>query len=79
VEEKSKFLNVFLSEIAPSLFPNLFPYATLHDCRNEKDYYLPNHEVLLQQKQDLISEYVQKIQNKTNEIDNNLKKYDFLH
>ncbi|MCT7649134.1 hypothetical protein [Aliarcobacter butzleri] len=79
VEEKAKFLNEFLSEIAPSLFPNLFPYATLHDWRNEKDYYLPNHEVLLQQKQDLISEYEQKIQNKTNEIDNNLKKYDFLH
>lgn len=79
IEEKAKFLNEFLSEIAPSLFPNLFPYATLHDWQNEKDYYLPNHEVLLQQKQDLISEYEQKIQNKTNEIDNNLKKYDFLH
>lgn len=79
VEEKAKFLNEFLSEIAPSLFPNLFPYATLHDWRNEKDYWLPNHEVLLQQKQDLITEYKQKIQDKTNEIDNNLKKYDFLH
>lgn len=79
VEEKAKFLNEFLSEIAPSLFPNLFPYATLHDWRNGKDYWLPNHEVLLQQKQDLISEYEQKIQNKTNEINNNLKKYSFLH
>ena len=79
VKEKAKFLNEFLSEIAPSLFPNLFPYTTLHDWRNEKDYWLPNHEVLLQQKQDLITEYEQKIQNKTNEIDNNLKKYDFLH
>lgn len=79
VEEKAKFLNEFLSEIAPSLFPNLFPYATLHDWRNEKDYWLPNHEVLLQQKQDLITEYEQKIQDKKNEIDNNLKKYDFLH
>lgn len=79
VKEKAKFLNEFLSEIAPTLFPNLFPYSTLHDWRNEKDYWLPNHEVLLQQKQDLITEYEQKIQNKTKEIDNNLKKYDFLH
>ncbi|MDD2290927.1 MAG: hypothetical protein PHV52_01500 [Aliarcobacter sp.] len=79
VKEKAKFLNEFLSEIAPSLFPNLFPYATLHDWRNEKDYWLPKHEVLLQQKENLIKEYEQKIQNKTNEINNNLKKYSFLH
>lgn len=79
VKEKAKFLNEFLSEIAPNIFPNLFPYATLHDWRNEKDYWLPNHEVLLKQKEDLISEYEQKIGNKINEINNNLKKYDFLH
>lgn len=79
VEEKAKFLNEFLSEIAPSLFPNLFPYATLHDWRNEKDYWLPNHKSLLEEKENLISEYKQKIESKTNEIVNNLKKYDFLH
>ena len=78
-EEKAKFLNEFLSEIAPTLFPNLFPYATLHDWRNEKNYWLPNHEVLLQQKEDLISEYEQKIENKIKEINNNLKEYNFLH
>lgn len=79
VKEKAKFLNEFLSEIAPSLFPNLFPYATLHDWKNEKYYWLPNHEVLLKQKEDLISEYEQKIGHKINEINNNLKEYDFLH
>ena len=79
VKEKAKFLNEFLLEIAPSLFPNLFPYATLHDWRNKKDYWLPKHEVLLQQKEDLIKEYEQKIEKKIEEINNNLKKYDFLH
>jgi hypothetical protein len=79
VKDKSKFLNEFLSEVAPSLFSNLFPNSTQNKWKEEEEYWLPNHKSLIEDKQSLIQEYEQKLQKKEKEIISNLKQYSFLH
>lgn len=79
VGEKGKFLKEFLTVVAPSLFPEFFPFSTAFKWKENKDYWLPNHEKLLREKESLEKEYAKKLSEKSIEIDTNLNEYSFLH
>lgn len=78
-ESKRKFLNEFLSKIAPSISPELFPFSTTFSWKENKDYWLPNHKNLLDEKKSIKVEYDKKLESKDDEIFRNGKKYSFLH
>lgn len=78
-ESKGTFLDEFLSKIAPSLFPKLFPFSTTFKWKENKDYWLPNHKNLLEEKESIEVEYMKKLESKDNEISVNAKKFFFLH
>src|SRR5690606_19221619 len=47
--------------------------------KQNQDYWLPNHNELLNDKELIDKEYKAKISSKEKEIESNLKKYSFLH
>jgi len=79
VEDKGKFLKEFLIQVAPSLFEDLFPYSTAFKWKNDDNYWLPQHKILLTEKELLETGYKQKITEKHQEIEDNKQKYSFLH
>lgn len=79
IESKGDFLNTFLTNIAPDILPELFPYSTTFDWKQNEEYWLPNHKKLLNEKKSLEKDYEEKIKVKDNEVEQNLKHYSFLH
>lgn len=79
MESKGDFLNTFLINIAPDILPELFPYSTTFDWKQNEEYWLPNYQKLLNEKKSLEKDYEEKIKLKDNEFDENLKRYSFLH
>ncbi len=79
IEKKGDFLKSFLMDIAPSVFSDIFPFATTFCWKNEEEYYLPNQKKIIEEKELIIKEYEQKILEKDKEIKDNALKYSFLH
>ena len=76
---KEKILIPLLKEIRPSIVPELFPESTRFAWKNEVDYWLPNHEILLDKRTEIEKEYADKLKHVNDEIDVNMGKYSFLH
>jgi len=79
LKDKSNFLIEFLSKIAPSFYPELFPYSTTFSWKEQKEYWLPGYSKLLEEKSNITWEYKKKIEENENKIENNRSKYSFLH
>ncbi len=79
IKEKSDFLLEFLTKVAPSIYPELFPFSTTFNWKDLKEYWLPNHSNLLSDKSNIQKEYEKKIKECDKIIDSNLTKFLFLH
>lgn len=79
IKDKGKFLIDFLSNVATDLYPELFPYSTTFSWKNEQEYWLPNHSILLKNKSDIQQEYEEKLLKGENDIIENLENFSFLH
>lgn len=79
IKEKGHFLDDLLTKIYPSIFPELFPFSITSDWRNKKEYWLPNHSNLLEQKSKIQNEYEIKLKKSDLEIEKNIKHFSFLH
>ncbi|WP_128755190.1 hypothetical protein [Aquimarina sediminis] len=79
LEDNSDFILEFLQSIAPTAHPSLFPNSNQKKWTNKTEYALPNHLNLLNEKELIFKEYQRKIKQKEIEIEENLKKYGFLH
>ncbi|AUC80665.1 hypothetical protein [Lacinutrix sp. Bg11-31] len=79
IEDKANFLLEFLSKIAPSIFPGLFPYSTTFDWRKQEEYWLPNFAELLDDKKVIEKDYKEKLARNASKIITNNKKHGFLH
>lgn len=79
IESKGDFINTFLTNIAPDILPELFPFSTTFDWKKNEEYWLPNHQKILNEKKSLEKDFEEKIKLKNNEVDQNLKHYSFLH
>ncbi len=79
IKSKADFLNDFLLNIAPELLPEIFPFSTKFSWKNNEAYWVPNHKQLLTEKIEIENEYRKKLKEKEKQIDNNIKKFEFLH
>lgn len=79
IQDKTNFLLEFLSKVAPTYYPALFPYSTTFNWKNQEEYWLPKHSKLLEEKSQLQVDFDKKIEESQNKIDQNLKKFSFLH
>ncbi len=79
ISEKKDFLYDFLTKLGPDLIPELFPFSTKFGWKQNREYWLPNHNQILNEKELLVKEYEAKITSINKEIESNLKKYSFLH
>jgi len=79
LKDRSNFLIEFLSKVAPSFYPELFPYLTTFSWKEQKEYWLPGHSKLLEEKSNITKEYKKKIEESENKIEVNRSKHSFLH
>lgn len=79
INKKTDFLFDFLSTIAPSIFPEQFPFSTTFEWKKHEEYWLPNHSNLLEQESAIKKEYELKLTDCKEKIKENLIKFDFLH
>lgn len=79
IEDKYHFLSNFLKNIAPSISPDLFPYSTTFNWKKNEEYWLPNHENLISEKDQIVKDYEKKLSQKDKEIEKNKEVYSFLH
>lgn len=79
LNDKLNFILDFLSKVAPSYYPSLFPYSTTFNWKIESEYWLPNHSQLLKEKNDIEKEFQKQNAEVENKIDENLNKFSFLH
>ncbi len=78
-KDKYSFLSTFLKNIAPSISPELFPFSTTFSWKENREYWLPNHEKLINEKEQIISEFNLKLKTKDDQIGENKKEFSFLH
>lgn len=78
LEQQAEFLVEFLTEVAPKLFPSLFPESTLNGWKNEKQYWLPNHQALIEEEARIHSEYVAKLEDLNRRQLENQNQFEFL-
>jgi hypothetical protein len=79
IEDKYAFISSFLKNIAPSISPELFPFSTSFSWKEKKEYWLPNHEKLIDEKEQVVFEYDKKLKIKDDQIAENKKEFLFLH
>lgn len=79
IKRKGDFILEFLFEFAPNIVPELFPDIVKNEWKNEKTYYLPNHESLLLKKTNEIDRHKREIESITDEIVINNIKFGYLH
>lgn len=79
IQRKGEFLKSFLTDIAPNVIPNLFPFSTTFSWKNDEKYCLPNQKRIIEEKELIIQEYEQKKLEKDNELNANNNEYAFLH
>lgn len=79
IENKTEFLFDLLSFVAPSIFPDLFPFSSAFKWKDDKGYWLPNHSKLVDTLTETKVELEKRIQNCLDAIDQNKIKFSFLH
>jgi hypothetical protein len=79
IKDKASFLVEFLDSIAPSIYPELFPYSTAFKWIEQEEYWLPKHAELIMEKLSTQEEYEKKLTEIEYRIEDNLKNYSFLH
>jgi hypothetical protein len=79
IKDKSNFIKEFLSKIAPSIYPELFPFSTTFNWKEQEVYWLPNHATLVDEKHKIQKEFENQLAESENKIKDNLSHYSFLH
>jgi hypothetical protein len=79
IENKTDLLFELLTFIAPSIYPDLFPYSVSFSWKDNIEYWLPNHSKLVSNLNQIQKEFDSKIQNCKLLMDQNKTQYQFLH
>lgn len=79
LNDNSEFIIDFIQSVAPTIQPKVFPFSEENKWTRQSEYFLPNHENLVQEKRLIQEEYIAKIDKKDQEIEKNREKYQFLH
>lgn len=75
----SDFIIDFMETVGPAVVPGIFPDSQLNSWINDPDYYIPNHQKLLDDKKLLKQEWEEKTATKNSEIESNYDNFKFLH
>jgi hypothetical protein len=78
IEDKANFLLDFLSDFAPTIFPEVFPYSSKFKWKEEKEYWLPNHSRLLENKEEIKKSFEKQIEEIDLKIQGNQSEHLFL-
>lgn len=78
-KNKKDFLSDFLKNILPSLYPEVFPFSTQFKWVENSEYNLPNHKELLTEQENLKTEFEKNLLVIESKIEDNSKKFNFLH
>lgn len=78
-KNKQHFLTDFLKNILPSYYPEVFPYSTQFKWIQNSEYNLPNHKELLEEQDKLRTEFEKNLLVIEHRIEDNAKKFSFLH
>jgi hypothetical protein len=79
IVNKPKFLEDLLTDSLPSVLPEIFPHSTRFAWRNQDVYMLPNEEILSKEKSRIENENADRIREIDSKIEQNKKKFEFLH
>jgi hypothetical protein len=79
IKKKGDFTSRFLTEIAPQILPDLFSYNNEINWLNDKQYWLPGHEKLLNQKKSEQERHKSELKKIETSIKDNIDKFKFLH
>lgn len=79
LKDKRNFILDFLSKVAPSLYPTLFPYSTTFNWKKEQAYWLPNQSRLVKEKGNIEEEFKRKREELEKKMSDNENKFSFLH
>jgi hypothetical protein len=79
VESKIQFIDEFLSQVAPNYAPEIFPNSSNNIWTNDERYYLPNHSNILSKKEEIEQKYLVELEKVDKELQENQKKFNFLH
>lgn len=79
IKNKKDFLTEFIKNILPTIYPEVFPFSTQFNWVENSDYYLPNHKALLKEREILTAEFKKENNVIENKIEDNTKKFNFLH
>ena len=79
VKDKVSLLKVLFSDILYKDFSEYFPNINTESWKHKKEYYLPNHQQLLDKKKSLTIQYEKDVEEIEHQIIENESKYAFLH
>lgn len=79
INDKSSILLELLTHQLPTIYPDIFPFNAEFNWLEDKTYSLPNELELYREKEKMISEFKDEIVQFKTEIDENRRKYEFLH
>ena len=78
INDKANFLLEFFSDIAPSIFPEIFPFSSKFNWKEEKEYWLPNYSQLLEDKKEIKNKFEKHIEEIDLKIQDNQSRHSFL-
>jgi hypothetical protein len=79
LDNKYKIILDLLNDYLPGLIPSLFPHSTKNLWLMSEVYSLPNHKNLIELQNQIKMEFEANIKQSQKEIDDNNKKWKFLH
>ena len=79
MDNKIDILDCLLNSILPAFEPEIFPFSTAFKWKEQEEYYLPNHSLLLETKEKIKAEYEQKITKIDEKISANRAEFKYLH
>jgi hypothetical protein len=76
---KKAIIVPLLEQLLPAWKPDIFPYSTIFAWKRQEEYWLPNHSILMERKETIEKEYRSRMDDIQLQIEENTKKYSFLH
>ncbi|MBI5403738.1 MAG: hypothetical protein HY959_10090 [Ignavibacteriae bacterium] len=79
IKDKKSFLEEFLINLLPSILPDFFPQSQLFKWINNEEYYLPNHNNIIIERNTIEENFKISIEENDKKLKENKLKYFFLH
>lgn len=79
IKSKKQFLEILFNEVLYPHFSEYFPYIEKNSWKNQKQYFLPNQQLLQEEKEEIIRKYEKDSKEIEQKLIDNQAKYKFLY